>query len=354
MTRSRTPRPRSRRGCVSSARGARGLEAEGVVRLESFRGIANRWVLLLRLAAEDVGFAAVWHEPVPSCSCSRSVLELYAPALIAPLEVRPVGGQSWGLCQVGCGGQASALVEDASGTRRAEGDLPVCALLPGCNGLIRSHPAALISLDFSCEERARSATASQHRSGPRARASLRQGGTRPWSQRRLVNRSAPGGGHVPARKLRGPDPRRHIMEAAAHRQRRQAGRAPARWCCQRRQARANQVRPAAACRASSAANGARHHRDLGGRSPGAFDVQQPSRAASRARPARSRGSMAWSSQAIAGAADDAPALDRASAGPESIIGARPARRTLACQVDGRAVDEGRRGLRQRSAFEMLG
>ena len=37
---------------------ARGLEAEGVVRLESFRGVANRWVLLLRLAVEDVGFAA--------------------------------------------------------------------------------------------------------------------------------------------------------------------------------------------------------------------------------------------------------------------------------------------------------
>lgn len=73
---------------------ARALEAEGLVRLGTFHGTANRTTLLPRLQPENVGLVTIWNDSGAYLSLHRSVFERRAPeslhlveALIAPERV---------------------------------------------------------------------------------------------------------------------------------------------------------------------------------------------------------------------------------------------------------------------------
>ncbi len=73
---------------------ARSLEEEGLVRLGTYHGIANRTTLLPRLQPDDVGLVTIWNDSGAYLSLHRSVFERRAPgslprveALIAPDRV---------------------------------------------------------------------------------------------------------------------------------------------------------------------------------------------------------------------------------------------------------------------------
>lgn len=71
---------------------ARTLEAEGLVTLETYHGIAGRWVLLPRLVTEGVGLVSIWHERgAASLQLWRSVFEKTAPEFIPRVE-ESIGG----------------------------------------------------------------------------------------------------------------------------------------------------------------------------------------------------------------------------------------------------------------------
>lgn len=73
---------------------ARALEQEGLVRLGTYHGTANRTTLLPRLITENVGLVTIWNDSGAYLSLHRSVFERRAPqsllrieALIAPDRV---------------------------------------------------------------------------------------------------------------------------------------------------------------------------------------------------------------------------------------------------------------------------
>lgn len=71
---------------------ARTLEMEGLVTLESFRGVnGNRWVLLPRLVAQGAGLVSVWNDGRGTLQLWRSLFEKMAPQFIAPVEAS-IGG----------------------------------------------------------------------------------------------------------------------------------------------------------------------------------------------------------------------------------------------------------------------
>lgn len=70
---------------------AKGLEREGLVTLESYRGIADRWILLPRLIAEGAGLVSIWNERGGALQLWKSMFERKAPQFIAPVE-ESIGG----------------------------------------------------------------------------------------------------------------------------------------------------------------------------------------------------------------------------------------------------------------------
>ena len=70
---------------------ARGLEREGLVTLQSYRGIADRWVLLPRLVAEGAGLVSLWNEHGAALQLWRSMFERHAPEFIPRVEAS-IGG----------------------------------------------------------------------------------------------------------------------------------------------------------------------------------------------------------------------------------------------------------------------
>jgi hypothetical protein len=69
------------------ARWARQLEAEGLVRLQTYSGVAQRVTLLPRLRAEGVGMVTIWNDRGSAyLQLWRSVIERHAPHLIAQIE----------------------------------------------------------------------------------------------------------------------------------------------------------------------------------------------------------------------------------------------------------------------------
>lgn len=70
---------------------AHALESEELVTLQSYRGVADRWVLLPRLVAEGAGLVSIWNERKASLQLWRSVFESKAPEFIAPVEAA-IGG----------------------------------------------------------------------------------------------------------------------------------------------------------------------------------------------------------------------------------------------------------------------
>jgi hypothetical protein len=68
-----------------------GLEKEGLVRLNTYHGIAHRWTLLPRLPAEKAGLVTIWNEGGAYLQFWRSVFERRAPNSLARVEqVTPV------------------------------------------------------------------------------------------------------------------------------------------------------------------------------------------------------------------------------------------------------------------------
>jgi hypothetical protein len=70
---------------------AHGLEREGLVTLQSYRGLSDRWVLLPRLIAEGTGLVSIWNENGASLQLWRSLFERKAPDFIGPVEAS-IGG----------------------------------------------------------------------------------------------------------------------------------------------------------------------------------------------------------------------------------------------------------------------
>lgn len=70
---------------------ARSLEAEGLVTLQSYRGVADRWILLPRLVAEGAGLVSIWNERGGALQLWRSVFEKTAPEFIERVEAS-IGG----------------------------------------------------------------------------------------------------------------------------------------------------------------------------------------------------------------------------------------------------------------------
>lgn len=67
---------------------ARNLEAEGLARLYSFRGVSGRMTLLPRLPGEEVGLVTAWNDGGASLSFWRSVFERRAPQTLTRVEER--------------------------------------------------------------------------------------------------------------------------------------------------------------------------------------------------------------------------------------------------------------------------
>lgn len=66
---------------------ARGLEADGTVRLQSYRGASDRYTLLPRIQSENVGLVTIWNDGgQPSISLWRSVFERKAPDFVELVE----------------------------------------------------------------------------------------------------------------------------------------------------------------------------------------------------------------------------------------------------------------------------
>jgi hypothetical protein len=65
---------------------AKGIEQEGLVRLSSYQGAANRWTLLPRLQPDNVGLITIWNDRGGSISPWRSVFQRRAPATLAYIE----------------------------------------------------------------------------------------------------------------------------------------------------------------------------------------------------------------------------------------------------------------------------
>ena len=70
---------------------ARALEQQGLVTLQSYRGLADRWVLLPRLIAEGAGLVSIWNERGPALQLWRSMFERHALRLIPSVEAA-IGG----------------------------------------------------------------------------------------------------------------------------------------------------------------------------------------------------------------------------------------------------------------------
>lgn len=62
------------------------LEREGLVKLKTYYGVADRMTLLPRLADENVGLATVWNENGGKLQVFRSVFERRAPQTLARIE----------------------------------------------------------------------------------------------------------------------------------------------------------------------------------------------------------------------------------------------------------------------------
>jgi hypothetical protein len=68
-----------------------GLEQEGLVRLQTYHGIAHRWTLLPRLPTEKAGLVTIWNESGAYLQFWRSVFERRAPDSLPGVErVAPV------------------------------------------------------------------------------------------------------------------------------------------------------------------------------------------------------------------------------------------------------------------------
>ena len=68
-------------------RWAKQLEAEGLVRLQTYAGVAQRVTLLPRLRAEGVGMVTIWNDRGSAyLQLWRSVVERHAPHLVAEIE----------------------------------------------------------------------------------------------------------------------------------------------------------------------------------------------------------------------------------------------------------------------------
>jgi hypothetical protein len=65
---------------------AQTLETGGLARLWTYVGTANRWTLLPRLRAENVGLVTIWHDGGAYLSLHRSVFERRAPRALPRLE----------------------------------------------------------------------------------------------------------------------------------------------------------------------------------------------------------------------------------------------------------------------------
>ncbi|HET8626304.1 MAG TPA: hypothetical protein VFL91_02740 [Thermomicrobiales bacterium] len=62
------------------------LEAEGLVRLGTYRGTTQRWTLLPRLRADNAGLVTIWNDNGAYLSFYRSVFERRAPASLPRVE----------------------------------------------------------------------------------------------------------------------------------------------------------------------------------------------------------------------------------------------------------------------------
>jgi hypothetical protein len=70
---------------------ARSLEEEGLVKLQSYHGVADRWILLPRLTTEGAGLVSIWNERKAQLQLWKSMFETKAADFIAPVEAA-IGG----------------------------------------------------------------------------------------------------------------------------------------------------------------------------------------------------------------------------------------------------------------------